>query len=280
MKSVFLASNEVPDLSKINPNKLASIKLDGIRCHLGSGVLSRNMKQIPNKFINNELSKFVGTCLDGEIMVRGAKDFNDVQSAVMSVHGEPDFYLNVFDCYKRPLAKFTDRVAEYTNIVADLDNPRLRALAQLSVRSAAEIELAYDASLAMGYEGLILKDPSGYYKTGRSTLKQELQLKLKPFEDDEAVVVDLQPLYRNLDTSTKRKENMVVTDMLGAFVVEWKGKLFEVGGGKGVTHDFRSHVWRNKPSYLGRTITFQYMGLSQYGIPRHPTFKAFRDAGV
>ena len=41
----------------------------------------------------------------------------------------------------------------------------------------------------MGGEGLILRNPDGVYKFGRSTPKQQLSIKVKFFEQDEFEVI-------------------------------------------------------------------------------------------
>ena len=39
----------------------------------------------------------------------------------------------------------------------------------------------------------------------------------------------------------------------------------------------RAELWANSP--IGKTVTFKYKELSKYGVPRHPVFVGFRDAG-
>ena len=90
-----LLAGTVNDIEKLKFPLIASPILDGIRCVVVNGkALSRNLKPIPNKYIRERIEKYfsddTSLCVDGEIMVPG-KDFNGVQSAVMSFDGEPEF---------------------------------------------------------------------------------------------------------------------------------------------------------------------------------------------
>lgn len=281
IKSVMLAPNDVPNLDTVPWPMYCSPKLDGIRCHLGYGVLSRNMKAIPNDYIRTTLESFVGFSLDGEICIPGAKDFNEVQSLVMSKHGTPNFVYYVFDNYAGPAIPFEQRFDIVKDMVQSLDNPMIRVVPQHLCHSKAEALALYNLYMSVGFErcpldGVILKAPGGAYKFGRATQKQNTMHKLKPFDDDEGVIVGFRELMHNEDTSTKKLENMVPGNTLGAFIVQWKGVQFDVGSGKGFTQDFRKNVWSNREYYLGKQLTFRFMGLSHNGIPRIPTYKAIR----
>ena len=292
MLKPMLAYNRVPNMqTDVQYPCLASYKYDGIRCMVQEGKLvSRNLKPIPNRFINNTLGQLIQYYpamegLDGELMVRGAVDFNEVQSRVMSQHGEPDFYYAIYDIVNidKP---FGVRHQEYKNILEALSHSamvasqRLLAVPQLMIFSHEELQNLYADAISFGYEGLITKDPNGKYKHGRSTLKQQLCLKFKQELEDEGTIIDFIELQHNLDTSCKKKENMVPGDTLGAFVVQWQGVTFEVGTGRGMTHSFRQHVWDNQDRFRGKRLTFKYQELSANGIPRIPRYKVIRDERV
>src|SRR5690606_15975719 len=112
--------------------------------------------------------------LDGELMVRNARDFNSVQSAIMSVHGAPDFYYAVYDYIKsdRP---FVERISDYKTRVLIADAPKVvYAVDQQVVLNPSQLADYYDVALIRGYEGVITKAVHGKYKQGRSTLNQQL----------------------------------------------------------------------------------------------------------
>ena len=292
MSYVMLAYQQIPKHSEIRWPVFGSPKLDGIRAHTCDPVvMSRNNKRIPNEHIQDTMGVISGTGLDGELMsVNGCNtDFNSVQSAIMSEHGSPVFTFNVFDAIPRTCAdektKFVDRYKAYSERVFNLQSkfklPWLRVVQQRLLQNGDELDAYMADCLEQGYEGVMLRSPSGLYKYGgRSTLKQQYLLKYKYFHEDEATIIGAYELMHNMDTSTKKLENMLGGNTLGGFHVMWKGKEFDIGGGKGMTAELRRELWAKRHELVGRSITFKYQELSSYGIPRFPTYKVIRDPRV
>ncbi len=276
-----LLAGTVTDLGALRFPMIASPKLDGIRCVVINGkALSRNLKPIPNKFIREYLENFFkdSTCgFDGEIMLLG-KDFNSVQSAVMSFDGKPDFIFRIFDrIYDAPYN---------VRLSFSLLDTYIRPLECITIESLNELIKLEDEYVKQGYEGIMLRDPNGRYKFGRSTEKEQILLKLKRFHDSEAVVVGFEEKMTNHNEQTKdnlghakrssAKAGMVPAGTLGALVVHDPiiDKTFTVGSG--FDHSTLQEIWDNQGKYELSTITYKYQELSKYGVPRFPTFKCFR----
>lgn len=277
MKTMLAASEELTfeDLENLHYPVWCSYKFDGIRGRcLGPAITSRTDKPIPNLLIRATLTSL--RFLDGELTTPG--DFNDVQSAVMSIGGNPDFTYHVFDDLEFPHKPYSERYEILRNRVAKYDHPRVKLAAQVVCNSAADITALYEEVVALGegYDGLIIRDPRAPYKSGRSTLRQGWMLKLKPWKDAEATIIGFEELQSNMDTSTKMKDNMVPMDTLGAFIVTWNGKVFNIGGGKGFTAERRQYWWNNRQNMAGKKVTFKYLNLSEDGIPRHPNLRGQR----
>ena len=101
-----------------------------------------------------------------------------------------------------------------------------------------------------GGEGLMLHRADAPYETGRS----DTLLKMKPWEDAEAVVISHQP--------GKGK----YAGMLGALRVRTpEGREFSLGTG------FSDEQRRNPPP-VGTTVTYRYRDLTGSGLPRFPSF--------
>ncbi len=277
----------IKDVKQLKYPLFASPKLDGIRCVILNGkALTRNLKPIPNKFIREylegipELDGF-----DGEIMLKSG-DFNRVQSAVMSEDGEPDFYYAVFDYHNECAYPYIDRLKKLSSIILALNQSRVTELPQYSVSKEAEVLDLEKEALADGYEGLILRSGYGTYKFGRSTLREAKLMKLKRFDDDEAEVVGVEPLYENRNAPTtnalgrtersSHQENLVAQKMVGALNVKLKnGKEFSIG--TGFDDATRKDLWARKKDIVGQQVKFKYQELSADGIPRFPVFMGFRD---
>jgi len=271
----MLAASKTPPLEELTYPLLASPKLDGIRCIIADGVpFSRNMKRIPNKYVQQQLMKLEQHGLDGELMIDGT--FEDVASGVMSAEGTPNFYLNVFDNFDLDTLGFWDRYRKTKELVEELNSPFVRMVDHYLIKDAAELQKFWEDCIAKGYEGAMVRSLNGPYKRGRSTVKQGYLVKLKLWHDDEAKVIGFEELLRNDDAGvSNKKENMVPANTLGALVVQWSGLTFKVGSGFNM--EMRSKVWQDKEAFMGKEVTFKYQELTKYGIPRFPIFKAFRE---
>ena len=182
----------------------ASAKLDGVRGVVIDGRLhSRSLKPIPNLHTSALFSRLELSGYDGELIVGSptAKDaFRQTGSATGRVVGEPDVKFYVFDNFTAP-GGFEQRLATLKAL------PGVVVLEQRLVKNEAELLEFEAAILAQGYEGLILRDPRGTYKFGRSTAIEQGMLKVKRFTDSEAEVLEVIEELENT--------NVKVTNELG-----------------------------------------------------------------
>lgn len=281
----MLACSTIPKFSEIKYPVLASPKLDGIRCLIIDGKpVSRNLKPIPNKFIQDELGKLNLPELDGELMIRTG-DFNSVQSAVMSESGRPDFVYVVFDYWQEPKLGYARRITN--GISLGLISERVQYINNQHIHNALQMEQQYNEWLEQGYEGAIVRDPYGPYKFGRSTMNQGWMLKLKTFNDAEAEIIGFEELMHNDNEATIDKLGHQVRsshqagqyggNTLGALVVKFQDKEFKIGTGFDASE--RSRLWHVRDKLIGKLVTFKYQELSKYGIPRFPVYKGIRYKG-
>ena len=286
----MLAYSKTPKLSEITYPCIASPKLDGIRCIMADGIaFTRSMKRVPNLFIQRELAKLQLHGLDGELMVNGG--FDKVQSAVMSVYGAPDFYLNVFDTFDHA-GGFTARNAQAARVVFSKSSPLLKFVEQVVCDDETQLQYYWDLWVSQGYEGGMVRALDGPYKRGRSTLKQGYLLKLKKWEDVEAIILGCEEGETNANEAfvgelgqTKRSHEsggMVPSGTLGALRVEWQGKVFKVGSGfgqgiPGRDAMVRADLWNREEEIVGKKVTIKYQELTHLGIPRFPVYKGIRE---
>lgn len=274
------------DLAALQFPLLASRKLDGIRAVIRDGrVLSRTLKEIPNKFVQAMLGheRFEGH--DGELLV-GPMNATDVylrtNSAVMSVSGEPNFTFAVFDSTLHPEQPFRERLPLQEFIT---DRYQVVPLQHTQIHSLEELLAYQEQVLAEGYEGVMLRDADAPYKHGRSTTREGYLLKLKNYETDEAVVVGVLEALRNDNPATRdalghtvrssHAENKVGKNVLGALVVKCIHTGVEFQVGSGFDDEQRKILWDNPP--IGRIISYNHFPHGRKTAPRHPTWKGFRD---
>lgn len=273
---------------------MVSPKLDGIRAIVIDGVLmSRTMKPIPNAFVQKKFSHLPnGT--DGElIMGLPTEDpYRNTVSAVMSEDGEPDVCYFIFDnAFKDGTFAARNKYIETLNSYED----GVFSLPHQIVANEAEL-LAYEEEiLESGYEGVMIRSLTGPYKQGRSTAKQGFLLKLKRFEDAEAVILGTFEWEKNTNTAFKNelgntarsheKAGMLGMDVLGGFDVRglngpWEGVEFSIGSGfLGATSKTgeRAKLWRVRETLVGKIVKYRFFPIGSKDKPRFPTYKGFRD---
>ncbi len=262
---------------------LCTPKLDGIRSLVvDKKAVSRKFKPIPNHHIRTSIEQYALEGFDGEIIVKG-KQFNEISSAVMSEAGNPNFTYVVFDYYS---------TEGYNNRMRNLFNcPRLPCIEYLlPVQINNEIELLeYESKcLNEGYEGVMLREPNGPYKFGRSTLREGYLLKFKRFTDSEAVILGMYEQMSNQNKATENAlghterssniENLVPANTLGGFRVRdvKSGIEFRIGTGDGLDTELRKKVWNNQQEYLGKIVKYKSQKSGEKDLPRFPVFLGFR----
>lgn len=272
-------------------------KFDGIRCLVIDGVPhTRTLKLVPNIYIQQWFKANVEHLnkLDGELIVGNPTDpdvYRRTASGVMSSSGTPPFTYYVFDAVL-PLTSYCYRLEELklreTRMVQS-DNIGLISHITFVKSFLAKNEddmFAEESDLVnAGYEGAILRCPNSQYKFGRSTTVGGELLKLKRFVDDEAKIIGFEELYSNQNEATidalghtKRSSHQagkVAAGTLGALiVVNAAGQQFNVGSG--FDQALRREIWDNKATYEGKMITYKYVMVGGYDVPRFPIFKGFR----
>lgn len=277
------------DLNILEFPVFVSPKYDGFRCIMThAGAQTRSLKPIQNHYVRGKLEEIPNmTGLDGELLTfTGSKmdDFNTVQSKLTSRSGMPDFTYHIFDDFTHPKDQFSIRRQRYLDRVINIDNTKLNPVSQVLVSDMEALMMWENKWVQEGYEGLMVRDPGGVYKFGRSTLNEGILLKVKRFEDDEGEVVDYYERLKNDNESTtnalgytersSHKENMTPAGDLGGLTVEWKGLHFNLGTGFSASD--RIKYWSDKNSLVGQKVTFAYQGVGTNGRPRFPSFRGFR----
>jgi DNA ligase-1 len=284
-----MLAESVTDTSKLRYPLIASPKLDGIRAvNLDGTLVSRSLKPIPNAYVQAMFYGETTRWFDGELICGEptAKDvYSKTNSAVMSRDGEPDVTWYLFDHFETPPWGFTTRLQALRRESQGF--PRVVILDQHYVISE-EALLAYEETcLQQGYEGVMLRDPGGRYKYGRSTEKEGFLLKLKRFRDDEFKVVGFEERLHNGNEAktnalghterSSHQENKVGRGDLGALILETaEGLRFNCGSG--FTDEDRRAIWDKRDDYIGRLAKVKHFAYGVVDKPRFPVFLGWRDA--
>lgn len=311
-----MLASSVTDYDKLRYPLLASPKYDGIRASVQNGVLySRSLKLIPSK----QLQAYFGVPelegVDGELIAGSPTEpgcFQRTTSAVMTrdtltrkpgTFSSKEVSLYVFDQLAGEWegARFQTRWLNSVNWLSCFSYlSRVVVVEQEIVVSREALDKVVARHSAEGYEGTMLRDPSGLYKQGRSTEREGGLLRIKPFEDAEAIIVDTYEQQENTNPQetnelgrSKRssaKAGKVGKGTLGGFEVVtkqyadlWIGSpfpqeaRFRIGTGVGLTDALRKELWKKRKSLVGKIIKYRYQKVGTKDAPRIPIFLGFRD---
>lgn len=286
-----MKASAVTDLATINYPVMVSPKLDGVRAIVKDGVvLSNSLKPIPNKTVQKLFGVEAYNGLDGELVV-GPPTHKDVYrmttSGVMTRDGTPDVRLFVFDSFINKDLDYKIRLRQAMDCVKTWGNSRVRSLRHKMIKNMSDLVDYEMETVNAGYEGVMIRDPYGPYKYGRSTLKEGWLMKLKRFEDSEAMIVGWTELMGNTNEAktnelgykarSHQKAGMVGKRMVGALVVrDLKTKIeFEVG--TGFKEEDRKDLWITKHTLAGQIIKYRFFPGGIKDKPRFPVFLGFRD---
>jgi len=250
-----VAATETPDVMLANIYRQhedvtqfwVSEKLDGVRARWdGRQLISRGGKLFitPEWFVRN----FPARPLDGELWM-GRGRYEDVVSVVRQQKphdGWKNVKFMVFDLPAQG-GTFTERVEVMRQLAK---TPYLEVIEQFRMDSNKTLMQKLDDIAGQGGEGLMLHRQNAIYHSGRS----DDLLKLKLFEDAEAIVIGYKP--------GKGKN----TRLMGAIKVRMdNGKAFYIGSGF-------TQQQRKNPPLIGSSVTYRYQGFTQSGIPRFAVF--------
>lgn len=227
-----------------------SEKLDGVRALWdGTCFLSRrgNVFHAPSWFT----ASLPNVPLDGELWL-ARKAFQRTVGIVRR-HDQSDLWGEIrFLVFDAPAASepFEERIEYLRDCFARHRPQYATLLPHERCNGEDHLHAQLDRIMALGGEGLMLRQPCSRYEAGRSSTL----LKVKRFHDAEARVLEHLP-------GTGRHRGR-----LGALLVALSdGTTFSVG--TGFTDAQREH-----PPTVGSLITFRYQELSDRGVPRFPSF--------
>lgn len=287
---VMLAA-KAPALDQLSYPVLASPKVDGIRAYVLRGqVYSRKNKLIPNEGVQALFGDVKLNGLDGELVAgppNHSEVFQRTTSAVMARKPKDMTYRVQFLVFDSWLLDdiFAMRLRAVERIVkhwaGGTRNAAVQPLAHRLIKDAAGLAAYEEWALSAGYEGVMVRDPAGAYKQGRSTANEGGLLKVKQFLDSEATIVDFVEQMHNDNPRgddgkrTSHKAGKLPMGVLGAFkVVNAMGVEFEVGSG--FTLKQRVEFWAKRKQLVGKLVRYRYFPTGTNERPRFPVFAGLR----
>jgi DNA ligase-1 len=290
-----MLAGKCSDVEALKYPVLISRKLDGVRATVQGGVLmSRSLKSIPNVNVQRKFSS-LKEGVDGELIVgdpRAPDAYRKTVSVVMSDdkpldwQGGDGVQYHTFDLFGAQ--GFEQRLKGMQSAVKGA--PGVVPVEHILIANSAELEAAEADWLAQGYEGVMVRSLGGPYKQGRTSEREGYLLKLKRFEDCEAIVTGTFEQLHNGNVATtnalgrtarsSHQANKSGLGVLGGLEVtgrggDYDGVAFCVG--TGFDAQTRADLWDQRGSLIGKLAKVSYFPTGSKDRPRHPVFLGFRD---
>lgn len=246
-----------------------SPKYDGIRCtaHVSGDkvyLVTRDNNKI-NGFphLKSELMEVLtgDFYLDGELYSDVLK-FEEISGLTRKKEPTDEdiekmklIYYYVFDTFDLDNLNetFDSRYKKITKMIKGFNHLKLTPIDV--VKDEKQVMIMMDNYVKQGFEGIIMRNPSGPYKlsTGKGQRSSDL-LKLKPSEKE---------FVRVLDIGIKKQTSKV---SIVISCMDSKGIVFSVtGSGK---EEYRTKLLQNKDLYLGKSLLISYDSKTKTGKPR------------
>lgn len=279
-------------------------KIDGMRVYHGKEHIpqSRSGKEWKNKPLRAWCMahpSMVG--IDGEVVpghIYSEDVFRQAMSGTRKAEGSREFTFFAFDHTEHHYYEYQKRLDAIQTILgffgefqeADSYHAKLVVCPTEKLTSVEAVRLFEERMITEGWEGAMLRRPDRPYKFGRSTNRGGELIKLKRYEDAEAIVVGYEPWYQNDNEATQsplgytvrsqHQDGKVPLERLGAWHVELitdRSVKFKIGVMQGVSHSGRDQLWRDRDAYIGRICKFKHQGYGGgYDVPRQPVFLNWR----
>jgi DNA ligase-1 len=240
-----------------------SEKFDGVRgIYYDGKFISRTNRSInvPVWFVDIFKTIPSHIAIDGEFFTERS-DFNTITSIVCSKNSrDKDWKKIKFVCFDivNMIEVFEDRMELLSELITPLNSKHAECCTFKRVESKDNLDKFHDEIVSNGGEGVMLREPESFYENKRSMCL----LKYKKFKDEEAVVEDV------MFGDGKNIGRM------GALKVRWltmqNTDAFSVG--TGFTDEQRIKHAEIFPK--GTIIKVKYFELTEFGVPRFPSFIA------
>ena len=293
----MLASDWVP--KKLKFPLWQQPKIDGVRAlNITNTLTGRSLKQHANKFNTGFFTHGLTLGLDGEMAAwsETAPDLcRRTTSALNTIEGEPFCLWWLFDLItiENGSKSYCERYADLKIRIENLKafQPLLWSRTSLVpykiVYNLHEVQAADDEYIRAGYEGSILRDPYGLYKSGRSTATEGALLRIKAFVEEEFRITGLVEGDMNANDATINElgqtersthaENMIPNGRVGSLLgIDLKtDKPITVGAGC-MTHAERIHYLAHPDEIVGKVGKYKKFKHGEKDKPRFPTFQSLR----
>jgi len=289
---------------------IGSFKLDGFRCEFyESQMRTASLKPFNNININKKFKPIVdfvrteprlNPLLDGELLAPSYpfNKFSGIfRSDKMELPQDTAFFMFDYVVDDKFDERFDDRIKRIPKISV-LFPDLINVVEQKVLCSPEEVVAYYEEALSWVEEfegeehfvcdGLILRSPSGKYKTGRGTMKEGLIFKLKPYETFDEKIIGIEE-GTNVDpnaektinelgrsVTSKKKADRILAGWAKNFIVMHEGET-QLSVSIKATKEEKIYIWQNQSEFIGKTVEYKGLMIGAKDLPRHPVQVRMRE---
>jgi DNA ligase-1 len=181
--------------------------------------------------------------------------------------GYTEVQYHIYDTVPLPenidVATFELRIGQRDLVLKTPKDP-LIPVDTIDVEDEDDVMLAFERWLDEGYEGAIIRNRAGKYKSVSASSRSTDLQKVKEFDDDEFIITDVKEGKGKL---AGHGIFICKTADGAAFEAKMKGKLVDL-----------KQYWDDKSLAVGRQMTVQYQGYTKKSkVPRFPVAVRFRE---
>ena len=283
----MLLSNDDYDLNTLDFQFMfASRKRDGVRAEVTrEGLKGRSFKLFKNKNLQPFFKEVFENLpddiiIDAEIYCEGMP-CREIAGICNSNDKEipENMKLYMFGIYHG--CGFSNRIDLLIGVVKKYcKRHKCHIVKQTQVDSAIKAQEFFDNAIKDGYEGAVLMDGVGQYKCGRVTINEGIGYKMKPFREDDLLIIGVTERMENLNESQTNelgrsfKRNTVdakkETGIAATFICKIDDELTVRATITG-TEEYRRYVWEHQNEFIGKYACVKSMDYGTKDKPRHPT---------
>lgn len=281
-------------LEKLRFPLIIQPKIDGVRAVYLDNFSARTLKPFANKHVRRVFSNPIFRGLDGELAADEPTHpdlCRMTTSAVTTIEGAPSLTWWCFDYVTEGTITlpYSDRLDWLkSKVYGDLaDWVDVRFIPYEHCDSLDDLLVYEEAWLDAGFEGLIIRDPNGKYKQGRSTVREQGLLRLKRFIEEDAVILGFEEAEENLNEAkinalgrterSSHQANKRGKGMVGTIIARdvKTGDEIRVGPGT-LKHEERIAIFQQQDRYIGHQFKYKQFPKGRKDKPRFPTFFSWR----
>lgn len=227
-------------------------------------VTTRQGKPFANQYVNDACNKVLKNGMNAELIIKD-KTFHQIAGYCNSKYPKVKYPLTlyVFDwVWNDPREQYINRIKRINfNLPIICDEAVAYYFGGIQLNNKEDVLKFHNYSLEQGAEGIVIRDPEGPYKWGRST-------------KNEAYAFKMIEIVTKIGTIVGFTENSVKSNTIGAIRID-TDEYGPIIVGSGFDNLTGINMKTNPESFIDKKVYYQYRPHGMQLMPRQPIFGGF-----